>query len=180
MKQLAKFGFVLGTTCLAATLVLAFTYQMTKPRIEEQARLEEEAALKSILPQAETFTKKEIAGLTYYDAARSGRTIGYCVKVIANGYGGYIYMMVGIDTSGRIEGLRVLQQQETPGLGAKITEIKPGEKEPYFLAQFRAQEASGLELKKNIDAITGATISSKAVVDGVRETVEKFLAEIKK
>lgn len=180
MKQLLKFGLILCFICLIATLVLAVTYEVTKPKIEEQQRLEEEAALKSILPEADSFIKKQSEGIDYYEAIKDGKLTGYCVKAVANGYGGYIHMMIGINLTGTIEGLEILQQQETPGLGAKIEEIKPGEKEPWFLKQFKGQPASAVELKKNIDAITGATISSKAVTDSVRATIDKFLAKIGK
>jgi electron transport complex protein RnfG len=164
---------------MAATFVLAVTYEVTRPKIEEQERIEEEAALKAMLPQADSFTKKRSADIEYYEALKDGRLIGYCVKSVANGYGGYIHMIVGTDLAGNIEGLEILQHQETPGLGSKIKEIIPGEKEPWFLKQFKGKAADSVELKKNIDAITGATISSKAVTDSVRSTINKFLAEIK-
>ena len=180
MKQLLKFGLILCVICMAATFVLAVTYEVTKPKIEEQQRIEEETALKSILPQADSFTKKQSADIEYYEAFKDGKPIGYCVKAAANGYGGYIHMLIGINLKGTIKGLEILQHQETPGLGSKIKEIAPGEKEPWFLRQFKDKSASGIELKKNIDAITGATISSKAVTDSVRTTIDKFLAEIKK
>ncbi len=180
MKQLFKFGLILCLICLVSTLVLAVTYEVTKPKIEEQLKLEEEAAFKAILPEADSFTKKESNGIEYYEALKGGALAGYCVKVAANGYGGYIHMIVGIDPAGTIEGLEVIQHQETPGLGSKIEEIRPGEKEAWFLKQFRGKPASGIGLKKNIDAITGATISSRAVTDSVRATIDKFLAEIKK
>lgn len=181
MSNIFKFGLILALICLMATFVLAVTYEVTKPKIEEQQRLEEEAALKSILPEADSFTKKQLDGIEYYAALdKDGRLTGYCVKAVANGYGGYIHMMIGIDLGGTIEGLEILQHQETPGLGSKIKEIKPGEKEPWFLKQFKGKDASGIELKKNIDAITGATISSKAVTDCARVTIDKFMNEMKK
>jgi len=180
MKQLLKFGLILAIICLVATLVLAVTYEVTKPKIEEQQRLEEEAALRLVLPEAGSFTKKQLDGIEYYEAIKGGTTIGYCVKAVANGYGGYIYMIVGIDLAGTIEGIEILQHQETPGLGSKIKEVRPGEKEPWFLKQFKGKAASGIELRKNIDSITGATISSKAVTDCARKTIDTFMTEMKK
>ena len=180
MSQLAKFGMILGVICLAATLVLAVTYEVTKPKIEAQLKSEESAALKEILPGADDFKEKSIAGIEYFDAMKGGELVGYCVRVVANGYNGYIRIVVGIDRSGVIKGVRVLEQYETPGLGSKITEVKPGEKDAWFLRQFKGKSASTITLKKNVDAITGATISSRAVTNAIRDTVTDFLSKVGK
>lgn len=177
MNQLVRFGLVLGIICLLATLVLALTYEVTRPKIERQLKLEEDAALKAIVPEADSFIKKEIDGIDYFEAMKGPNLAGYCIRVVANGYGGYIRMIVGIDPKGTIKGVKVLEHQETPGLGSKINEIKPGEKEPWFLKQFVGKSAKTLAIKKDIDAVTGATISSKAVTDAIRDTVNKFLAK---
>ena len=180
VNQLIRFGIVLGTICLVATLVLAVTYEVTKPKIEEQFRLEENAALKEIVPEADSFTKKSIDGIEYFEALKGDSLIGYCVKVMGSGYTGYIHMIVGIDQNGSIKGARVLEHQETPGLGAKIAETKPGEKDPWFLRQFVGKAAKTVTVKKEIDAITGATISSKAVTDAINKTAGEFLSKVKR
>lgn len=179
MKRLFHFGVILGIICCIATLVLAVTYQVTKPKIEEQLRLEEREALESILPDADTFNEKALNGFEYFEATKSGELKGYCVRVTGNGYGGFVRMVVGVRLDGTIEGIEVLEHQETPGLGAQIDQVKPGEKDPWFLRQFKGKNVSTIYVKKNIDAITGATISSKAVTDTVREEVSKFLAKVK-
>ncbi len=158
MNQLAKFGIVLGVICLTATLVLAVTYHVTKPKIEKQMRLEEEEALKAILPLADSFLEKKVDGIEYFEAMKGNSLIGYCVRVTGNGYGGFIRMVVGVNLNGIIEGLEIIENHETPGLGAKIDEPKPGEKRSWFLSQFEGKPAKSVEVKKNIDAITGATI----------------------
>ena len=180
MNKLFKFGFILSVTCLTATLVLALTYEVTKPKIEAELKGEESAALKEILPGADTFKEKSIEGIEYFDAMKDGELIGYCVRVVANGYNGYIRLVVGIDRSGIIKGVQVLEQYETPGLGSKITEVRPGEKDAWFLRQFKGKSASTVTLKKDVDAITGATISSRAVTNAVRDTVSDFLSKIGK
>ncbi len=179
MNQLIRFGVILGVICLAATLVLAVTYEVTKPRIEEQLRKEEAAALKEIIPVADSFEPKTLDGTEYFEAYKAGEQVGYCLKVTGMGYGGYIRMLVGIDRGGIILGIRVLEHQETPGLGSQMNEIKPGEKDPWFLRQFKGKQASSIEVRKNIDAITGATISSAAVTDAARDAVTEFLAKTK-
>ncbi len=178
-NQLVKFGFVLGTICLAATLVLAVTYEVTKPKIEEQFRREEKESLEIIMPGADDFVEKTVQGIEYFEAYKDKTLMGYCVRVVGNGYGGYIRMLAGVDLNGVIKGVEILEQYETPGLGAKIDETKPGEKDPWFLRQFKGKHASSVIVKKNIDVITGATISSKAVTDAVREKVTEFFQKVK-
>ena len=179
MNQLTRFGLILGIICLMATLVLAITYEVTKPEIDKKARQEEEEALRAIIPEAGSFEAGSVEGIDYFKALKDGRLVGYCIKITANGYGGFIKIIAGIDPNGIVKGIKVLEHQETPGLGSKIVEVRPGDKEAYFLRQFRGKNAKTLEVKKNIDAITGATISSKAVTDSIRKTVEDFLAKVR-
>ncbi|MDD3089714.1 MAG: FMN-binding protein, partial [Candidatus Omnitrophica bacterium] len=154
LKQLLRFGMVLSSICLAATFVLALTYKVTRPKIEEQQKMAEQAALKLIMPDADGFKTGKTGDIEYYEAYKSGKLIGYCVKAVGTGYSGFIRMLVGITPDGTITGLEVLEQSETPGLGAKVKEIKPGAHEPWFTAQFAGKKASDLELRKNIDSIT--------------------------
>ena len=179
MDQLAKFGIILGIICLAATMVLALTYEVTKPKIEEQLKREEQAALKEILPDASSFAPKTAGGIEYFDAMKDGALVGYCVKVTGSGYSGYMRMIVGIDTKGVIKGVSILEHQETPGLGSRINDSAPGEKAPYFLRQFRGKPAKTVAIGRDVDAITGATISSKAVTDAINKTVSEFLDKVK-
>ena len=180
MNQLVKFGLILGVICLIATLVLALTYEITRPKIAEQLRQEEQAALKKVIPDADSFEPKTLGGIEYFEAMKGPDLIGYCLKVTGSGYGGYMRIIVGIDPNGVIRGVSVLEHQETPGLGSKITEVRPGETEPWFPKQFTGKSAKTVAVKKNIDAITGATISSKAVTDAVRDAVISFLAKVKR
>ncbi len=170
-----KFGIILAVICLMATLVLAVTYEVTKPKIDEAMKNEEKEALELILPEADSFNEKSVDGIDYYEALKGKELIGYCVKVVSNGYSGFIRIIVGIDLNGVITGVEVIEHSETPGLGAKIDEIKPGEKSPWFLKQFVGKPATEIEVKKNIDAITGATVSSKAVTEAVNKAVTEFL-----
>lgn len=178
MNQIVRFGLVLGVICLIATLVLAVVYEITKPKIEAQRRAEEEAALKVVMPGADSFEAKSLEEIEYFDALKDGELAGYCLKVTGSGYGGYMHMIVGLDKSGTIKGVQIISDQETPGLGTKIKEVRSGEKEPYFLRQFKGKDATTVEIRKNIDAITGATISSKAVTDAVRKSAIEFMAKI--
>jgi len=180
VSQLVKFGLILGVICLAATLVLAVTYEVTRPKIEEQLKKEEQNALRSIMPSADSFSQKAKDEIEYFEALKGKTVVGYCVRVIGSGYSGYIRMMAGVDLNGTIEGVAILEHSETPGLGAKINEIRRGESEPWFLKQFRGKSAGAIAVKKDIDAITGATISSRAVTDAIRKTVDDLLSKLKK
>jgi electron transport complex protein RnfG len=179
MNQMTKFGLILAAICLAASFVLAVTYKVTKPAIDARAAEEEASALSKILPEADDFIKKEADAIEYYEGYKNKNLVGYCVKAVGNGYGGYFHMIIGIDTSGVIKGVAVLAHQETPGLGAKINEIKYGETEAWFLRQFKGKDASTLSLE-DIDAITGATISSQAVVDATNSSINEFLKKVKR
>jgi len=180
MKQLFKFGLILGSICLVATLVLAVTYEITSPKIKEQFKNEEQRALREIVADADTFTERSVEDIEYFEALKGERLVGYCIRINATGYSGYIRLVVGISPAGQIKGVKVLEHRETPGLGAKINETRPGEDSPWFLRQFAGKSAGSLALKENIDAVTGATISSKAVTDSIREKVEEFLSKIEK
>ncbi|MFH1189817.1 MAG: RnfABCDGE type electron transport complex subunit G [Candidatus Omnitrophota bacterium] len=180
MSRIAKFGIILGAICLAATLVLAFTYEVTKPIIAAEMAREEQEALKVIMPEADSFSPATAGEMEYFEARKGSSLIGYCLKITGSGYGGYMRIIAGIDTLGVIKGLKILEHQETPGLGSKINETRPGESEPYFLRQFKGKNARAVKVKSNIDAITGATISSKAVTDAVNKAVTEFLEKVSK
>jgi len=179
VNQLFRFGLILGVVCLIATLVLAVTYEVTRPKIEAELKREEQEALKEIITGADSFEAKSLDGIDYFEARRSGALAGYCIKATVNGYNGFLRMIVGITPDGTVKGVRVLEHQETPGLGARIDEVRPGEKEPWFLRQFVGKEARTVTVKKDVDAITGATITSRAVSDAVNKAAAEFLEKIK-
>jgi len=169
-----RYSITLMVICIVSALVLTATYKITAPIIAQaQQQRQQGDALMLILPQATSFEGKTIDGMDYYQGNAKGRLVGYILRVKTQGYADTIDMMVGIDLEGDITGMSVLDQQETPGLGANITEIRRGEDKPWFLKQFEGKYAKRLSLD-NIDAITGATITTKAVINGVKEAVEKF------
>lgn len=174
-----RLGLILMSICTAASLVLATTYKMTQPAIEAQKINQENYALKAILPRADEFRIRHIDGLEYYEGLKAKEPVGFILKAKANGYSGGVSMLVGIDEKGVIQAIEILSQQETPGLGSKIAEIKQGQRSPWFLEQFKGRFATGLNFS-DIQAITGATISSRAVAEGVRMAVEEFMAKAKR
>lgn len=168
MKDLLRTVLIVFIVCGVAAGSLSFVYGSTKGRIAEQARLEREEALKAVFPQATGF--REAVPDREWEAQIGGSAAGRVMAVNARGYGGPIALVIGVDGEGRVTGVKVLRHTETPGLGAKITT-------EAFLAQFAGKAGEQLALKKDnptgaIDAITAATISSRAVSDTVRAAAE--------
>ena len=157
---------VLVITCLVWGALLGLTHSATEKRIEEAERAELYRTLSQIFPSAQF---KEENG--YYTCWENGVLVGYAVEVEERGYGGKMRVLVGALPDGTVAGVRILSHGETPGLGARVTE-------EAFLEQFRGKELGGVVLKKDggeIEGVTGATISSRAVVRAVRSGLENLL-----
>lgn len=176
---------------LAAGASLAYVNIITKPRIIVNQTATEDSARAEVLPGMEGgFEQKGVMKVSGYDYPwwigyrdREKTTPGgYVFIASGKGYSSVVRTMVGVGPDGRITGIKVLFQQETPGLGTKIVEIRHGESDPWFFRQFKGKSAAdNIKVKKDggvIDAITGATISPRAVTDSInrglmslRETV---------
>jgi electron transport complex protein RnfG len=161
---------VLFVVCSIAAGSLAFVNAATKERIAGFARQEKAEAMQAVLPEAQEFA--ELQPGKSWEGRRGGQSVGHVLAASTQGYSGPIEGLFGVDPQGKLTGLRVLVQTETPGLGAKIA----GE---AFLAQFRGLEPAQIALKRDdpngaIDAITAATISSRALTRGVRQAADSF------
>lgn len=181
MGELLKPTVSLFIICTVVTSVLAFTYEGTKDTIDIRTAQAAAQARLEVLESADGFEAVEgIDGITSanqehamvkeaFRGTKNGETVGYVLSVDSQGYGGGIELTVGIDLSGAITGVRIGDNQETPGLGTKA-------KEPPFLSQFDGlAPEEPLQLVKGnksrdeeIDAVSGATITSRAVVQGVQ------------
>ena len=155
---------------IVMSFAIAGVYAVTKDTIEAAA-LEAQAAARSAVMEAASMAElptEEDAPVDYayeaYDAA--GNVIGYVSQITVVGFGGEIEVTVGMDTVGTITAISVggSDFSETSGLGAKT-------REPAFTEQFRGMSGM-LVLKQNIDSVTGASISSGAVVSGVNKAVD--------
>lgn len=179
--MIAKYGLILLSITVVCTLLLALTNRVTEPVIAEQEEQKNIEAQQNVLPEANEF--KEVKDLeeikkkvgadgdiiqSVDEAYQNDTLVGYAVKTTPNGYGGEIQMLTGIDTEGKISGISILEQSETAGLGARSAEDD-------FQAQYRGLSATEpVEVEKNgqaegneIEAISGATITSTAVTRGV-------------
>lgn len=171
ITEIFRVGLMLFVITAVAAAILAGVNGFTAPVISENNRIAEEKAMKGVLAEVESFEKVEFkpeAGSAVSEIY-SGGDAGVVVKVSPNGYGGKISMVVGIDTEYKVTGIEIISQSETPGLGANCTKDE-------FKAQF-AGKTENIEVVKNeakdnqIDAISSATITSKAVTSGVNEAI---------
>ena len=169
MKEMVRYGLVLAIICIVAAGLLAGVNSLTKDKILQQAQAEEEASLKEVMPAGSSFEAiKSGSEILYYKAYdKSKNFIGIAFKASGKGYSSIIETMVGMLKDGTITAIKVLSQNETPGLGSRVSE-------PGFTSQF-----TGKKDLSEVEAITGASISSKAVLDSVKKKAEEIKVLIK-
>ena len=186
MKDIIRIGLILLVICSIAAVALGLTNELTYDRIQEQRRMANELAKKEVAPEASEFvdiTGADLEQITtqfapvsevYIAKDATGEVIGYIFKSAPTGFGGPIQVVTGISMDGTVTGLRVGSHNETPGLGAKATDAA-------FYDQYVGKTfESPIGVSKtaatgnDIQAITGATISSQAISDGANASVDAF------
>ena len=189
-KDMIKLGLNLLIISAVAALLLALTNSVTAGTIAQRSEQANAEARKLVLESAETFEEvkdvktdnsKGVKVSEVFEAKdASGNTVGYTLKVLPSGYGGAIELMVGIDSAnGQVSGINVVSNSETAGLGAKATD-------PEFSDQYKGKPLEALSVLKNgtpgdteIKAISGATITSTAVTNGVNAAIEVYNNSLK-
>ena len=189
-KDMFKLGLNLLIISAIAALLLAFTNNVTADTIAKRNEQANAEARKLVLESAQDFEQvkdvktdnsKGVEVSEIYEAKdASGNTVGYTLKVLPSGYGGTIELMVGIDSvKGQVSGINVVSNSETAGLGAKATD-------PEFSDQYKGKPLEELSVLKNgtpgdteIKAISGATITSTAVTNGVDAAIEVYNNSLK-
>jgi electron transport complex protein RnfG len=159
---------VLGVICIIITGALAVTNNATAPIIAEATRVAQENARKELLPDADGFTKVEgidVAGVS--DVYEADNGVGVVITSSAKGYGGDITVMTAFEPDGTVKEIKITEQSETAGLGAKV------ETDKNFLNSFSGLPAKTFTVT-DINAISGATISSKAVTAAVNAAIDAF------
>ncbi len=176
MKTLKEFlipTVTLFVICLVATFLLGMTNSVTAPIIEQLAIETEIKSRQVVFADANSFGEAEILedGTSVVAALdESGNVIGHVVVNTTKGYGGDISVMTGVDAEGKVTGVNILSHAETAGLGAKAAEQSFRDK---FLGHVFGITVSKDKAGENsIDAITGATITSRAVVEAVNAAIE--------
>ena len=159
---------VLVAICAAVGLLLGSVNNLTLPVITANREAEAWATYSSLIPDAPDFAALpcDVPGVTACMEAADGK--GYVVTAQAKGYSGQVPMGVAFGPDGTIVNVIGMKNTETPGLGTKVAEEE-------FSAQFVGCAAEPLTLD-DIDAITGATISSKAALAAINETIEAYQA----
>ncbi|ABA87522.1 ion-translocating NADH:ferredoxin oxidoreductase complex Rnf, FMN-binding membrane protein subunit RnfG [Syntrophotalea carbinolica DSM 2380] len=189
MSEGVRFMLVLTLITALSGLLLGVTERCTRQPIIEQHARQQRTALGAVLPAVDNTPDKDTVTLPaepadhdasqptiYYRGRRQGRIVGIAFKVVAQkGYGGPISMMVGVAPDGTLLGLEILHQTETPGLGNRI-------EEPAFRQRFLGKGLTGYRWRVrkdggDFDQISGATISSRAVVAGLAEGLQKYRSQ---
>lgn len=177
MKDIPHFALVLTLVAGLSAGSLAWLNTITRPKIIAQQQQELDAGIKQVLPGSENGIVEAVEdgeSVSFYKGysdtdARS--LIGYAFLIAPQGYSSNIRTIVGVDSScSRVLSIKVLSQKETPGLGTKCEEVRSGETAPWFQEQFKDRAYSDLMLDKDggtIESITGATITSRAIMNGV-------------
>jgi len=179
-KKILKLGIFLMLVAGITSFALSSLNDLTSSIIAENQRRATELAMLEVYPEAEGFQdlgeEKEPGILKITEALRDGKVTGIVYQIETSGYGGPIKLMVAFDlASAEITGVRILAQTETPGLGSNA-------KEPYFLDRFLGATAeeeltvvkSEAKNNKEIQALTAATVTSKAVAKGINQASEHF------
>lgn len=164
-KDFIKLPLVLFIISGVVTALLAFANSVTAPVIAERSAQSVKEARTSVLAEADEFETVDFKNDSVTELVRAKNGAGYCASVTVKGYGGDINMIVGVDSDCKVSGVKIVSMSETAGLGAKTNDEK-------WLSQF----VGGSEFKVtkdggSIDAVTAATISSRAVSKGVTEGV---------
>jgi electron transport complex protein RnfG len=180
MKNMIKLGITMALFAAAACVMLAFVYSGTSAIIAQRQQADLETALKELFPEADGF--QEISGIqspdssvaieSQYRALRGTETVGAALRVSRGSYGGPIKILVGVSAGGTISGIKILEHQDTPGLGANAASPS------YFVdraagitfyGQFTGKAVTDpFEVKNDVAAITASTITSQAVAAAVK------------
>lgn len=180
MKKITPKEIIIPTVslfiiCLVVACALSITNALTKDQIDENEALTKEMSMMTVCDNAVTF-EELIPDVAYKGIDGNGNAAGYAISTSANGYGGQVMVMTGISTDGKILNIDVYDNDdETPGLGKNTSASS-------FTDQFSGLDAAGdLIVNKDydgtgqeVDAVTSATISSRAVVKAVNEACEIY------
>ena len=169
-QYITRLTVTLLAICLVVALLLGLTNSITKPIIDQAKWDKTVAAMSAVLP-ADSY--EPVEGQTFadgvsavYRAVSGGTTEGYAVEVSANGFGGAITMVVGVDSEGYVTGVSVIDHSETSNIGTKVVESET------VLGRFTGMTHADGEITVNkgdnrFDGVSGATFSSRGVTAGV-------------
>ena len=165
MNEFVKPTLVLAIICLVITALLSVSHEITQPIIQENERKTAELARAEVLAEADSFEQVQGEfpdGVSDVYAAANGT--GYTITVSSKGYSSDpLQVMVGIKEDGTIERIKILANNETPGLGSKVSNDD-------FVNQFEGMDSS----MEGFEAIGGATISSNAMRSAIETAFQVY------
>ncbi len=175
-KDIIKIALNLMVIYVVGGFLLAWVYATTSPIVYKKTQEEKQAALKEMMPGVQQIDKEgdwttpEGQHAGYYQGKNGKESQGYVVETYGKGYSSYINLMVSADKDFKIKKVKVLHHAETPGLGDEV-------EAPWFTKQFEGKSLEQMKVEKiegtpNIQAISGATISSKGATRGVQFALE--------
>lgn len=179
MGKILKLGIVLFIITAVTGLILGGVYTMTLEPVRIAKEREKNSAMAMTLPGATEFENVEIEGAPELikeinRGTAGGELVGYNYTVTPKGYGGLLEIIAGVSKDGKLMAVKILNHSETPGLGAKAAEES-------FISQFREKTVTRFSVTKagaggdnEIQAISGATITSSAVAQGVNAALGYF------
>lgn len=166
--KILRIAFSLTMICVCVALAVSLSYALTRDKIEEKRIATERAAIAAVFGRddigyrALDGTPDDVTAVFEVTDA-DGSLFGHAVSVSPSGFGGNIDMIVGIGTDGKITGVNITALSETPGLGSRVNDAD-------YLSQYNGTGGK-LALGSDIDAISGATISSRSVLAGVNRAL---------
>lgn len=178
-----KLTVTLLVTCVVVAAALGGVNAVTEEKIDAINWANTVAAMKAVVADPDNTTFSDKLTLTdemtaasgsvtldsVYEAQVGGATAGYAIKVVASGSQGKIEMMVGVDGEGTVTGVSIVKNAETAGIGSKVMTNMPTASGVGVLSQFEGKSAADglLAVGTNVDAISGATVSTRGVTNGV-------------
>ena len=163
---------VLCVICIVITGALAATNSATAPVIAEATRLAQEQARTELLPEADGFEKVEgVAVENVSDVYAATNCTGYVITSTAKGYGGTMTVMTAFGPDGTIKQLKVTESAETRGIGSNVST-----KKDYWDKYAGLDGTKELVLNTDVDAYSGATISSRALNSAVNSAIAAYNA----
>jgi electron transport complex protein RnfG len=183
MRKTLQMISVLTVVGLVSGAMLVFMYNYTNPRIVYNQKREIELAVFKIFPEGASYDKVIMEDSVIFSVKdKNGALLGYAFLAEGNGYQGTIKMMAGIKANLKtIVGIEILQSQETPGLGQEITgdEFKSQFKGLMALPKITYVKNKAPERPGEIQAITGATVSSSAICSILNERIKEIREQLK-
>jgi electron transport complex protein RnfG len=181
VSGILKLGIILTLYATVACVGLAFVYSATEKVIEERQQADLEAALKELFPDADGFDdlkgaiKSPDPSVSFgdqYKVSRGGSVIGAAIRATGASYGGPATILAGVDTGGKISGVKILEISDTPGLGANAgspTYFVDKAKGLTFYGQFAGKSVNdNFDVKGDVIAITASTITSRSITQIVK------------